>query len=374
MSTIRALSIWPTAWTGVSSAWGVRSHWCGTKDADDDGFGDSLTDQISCSQPADRPGGGRLRRHRPARPTAARELCDGIDNDCDGTVDQDDAEAGYDCESGLSECAEGIGDCQTGTSSTTSRRTRRSATAVTTTATAWSTTATRAAEPSVVPGPGTPATRGWSSASSAIFSVCPIQGGAVCDGLDLNCNGVADACAEKVFLQSIGASGTGLGEMKYPTDVAIDAQGNILVANQAGGTVQIFDTNGFYIGQLGSSGSGAGEFEGPTGIAIADSGNIFVTDIGRARVLKFDESGSFLTEWGEFGTEPGQFTSLYGIAVDRFENVFVADVSDERIRDSTPTATSSSSGASTAEAFRWPPSWMWDRTVMCMWRISTTAV
>ena len=46
--------------------------------------------------------------------------------------------------------------------------------------------------------------------------------------------------------------------------------------------------------QFGGGGSGAGQFDDPRGIAVDADGNIFVADYGSGRVQKFDPTGKFL--------------------------------------------------------------------------------
>jgi tripartite motif-containing protein 71 len=48
----------------------------------------------------------------------------------------------------------------------------------------------------------------------------------------------------------------------------------------------------------GSCGSGNGEFMWPKGVAVDASGNVYVADSENHRIQKFDSSGNFLAKWG----------------------------------------------------------------------------
>jgi sugar lactone lactonase YvrE len=72
-----------------------------------------------------------------------------------------------------------------------------------------------------------------------------------------------------------------------------------------------------YAGSFGSKGSGSGQFDGIGGIAIDAAGNVYVADVGNHRIEKFTTSGSFVTSWPSVAVE--------GIAVDRAGNVYAAD-------------------------------------------------
>ena len=45
-------------------------------------------------------------------------------------------------------------------------------------------------------------------------------------------------------------------------------------------------------------GTGDGQFKTPSGIAVDSSDNVYVTDGGNNRIQKFDSNGKFITKWG----------------------------------------------------------------------------
>ena len=60
----------------------------------------------------------------------------------------------------------------------------------------------------------------------------------------------------------------------------------------------------------------AGPFNFPTDVALDKEGNIYVSDgYANARVHKFSKEGELLLSWGEPGRKPGQFNVPHGIFV-----------------------------------------------------------
>jgi len=90
-----------------------------------------------------------------------------------------------------------------------------------------------------------------------------------------------------------------------PTDVAWDSAGNIYVADgYVNARVAKFDKTGKFIKSWGSKGTSAGQFNVVHGIAVDAQGNVYVADAGNKRIQVFDGNGTFKTEIKNVGT-PG---------------------------------------------------------------------
>jgi len=134
------------------------------------------------------------------------------------------------------------------------------------------------------------------------------------------------------YLTKWGSDGTGDGELKNAVGVAVDTSGNVYVADSGNTRIQKFDNNGGYIGQWGTDGPGDGEFRDPVGVAVDAAGNVYVVGKANHRVQKFDSTGTFLTKWGSEGNDAGQFSYPWGLAVDDSGIVYVADRGNDRIQ------------------------------------------
>jgi DNA-binding beta-propeller fold protein YncE len=87
-----------------------------------------------------------------------------------------------------------------------------------------------------------------------------------------------------------------------PTDVAWDAAGNIFVADGIGNArVAKFNNKGVFIKSWGSKGTGPGMFGTARAIAVDAKGNVYVADPQNKRIQVFDNDGTFKTQYTNVG-------------------------------------------------------------------------
>ena len=148
-------------------------------------------------------------------------------------------------------------------------------------------------------------------------------------------------------------SADGIGtaaSFSYPYDVAVDASGNVFVADRGNnkirkitpaGVVTTFAGSGF-TGSADGSGTAA-SFSSPRGLAMDASGNLFVADLFNNKIRKITSAGvvTTLAGSGSAGSVNGtgtsaSFSSPSDVAVDASGNVFVADSNNYKVRKISP--------------------------------------
>ncbi|HEV2974822.1 MAG TPA: hypothetical protein VGX69_07450 [Solirubrobacteraceae bacterium] len=152
------------------------------------------------------------------------------------------------------------------------------------------------------------------------------------------CAGVGGAPCPYASAQIIGQRAEGV--LRFPEAVAVDALGDVYVADQLSYVVQKFSAAGTFETEWGSYGGGRGQFGPIGGLATDAAGDVYVVDSSHNRIEKFTADGEFITQWGHKGSELGDFSfgssQDYtkppggGIAVTG-NYVYVADSSNNRI-------------------------------------------
>ncbi len=125
-----------------------------------------------------------------------------------------------------------------------------------------------------------------------------------------------------------GGKGAGKGEFDSPTGIAVDANGNVLVADTNNGRIEKFSPTGTFLSIMGTRGSGQGQLGAPNGIAVDRTGNIYVADASNHRVQKLAPNGTFIADW------KGPDAGFYGprrIAIGPDDSIYVVDQGHTRI-------------------------------------------
>jgi len=138
--------------------------------------------------------------------------------------------------------------------------------------------------------------------------------------------------------------------MTYPYDVAVDANGNLFIADQNNNCIRKVGTNGIITtaagdGSYGYSGDGGAATNAsmtyPYSVAVDAIGNLFIADVFNYRIREVGTNGIIATVAGDgsYGyagdgslATSASMTYPYGVAVDNLGDLFIADFNNQRIR------------------------------------------
>jgi DNA-binding beta-propeller fold protein YncE len=138
-----------------------------------------------------------------------------------------------------------------------------------------------------------------------------------------------------------------------PAGVAVDALGNVYVADTFNHTIRVINPSGVVSTLAGSSGS-SGAVDGtgavvrlslPTGVAVDAAGTVYIADSGNHAIRRLSNTGAVSTFAGTLGTAGyfdtsvgllARFNSPNSIVLDGSGNLYVADAQNNAIRKITP--------------------------------------
>ncbi len=122
------------------------------------------------------------------------------------------------------------------------------------------------------------------------------------------------------------------GTFSGPTNVAVDRQGNIYIADTFNCRVQILNPAGKFLRAFGTQGDRPGEFIRPKGIAIDSEGHVYVADAEFNNFQVFSPEGQPLLAVGTLGSAPGEFSLITGLHIDSEDRIYTTEMFTGRIQ------------------------------------------
>ena len=122
------------------------------------------------------------------------------------------------------------------------------------------------------------------------------------------------------------------GKFFGPTNVALDRQGLIYVADTLNCRVQVLDPAGKFVRAFGAQGDRPGEFIRPKGIAVDREGHVYVADAEFNNFQILSPDGQPLLAVGSLGSDRGQFALVAGLHVNDEDQVFTTEMFHGRIQ------------------------------------------
>lgn len=160
-----------------------------------------------------------------------------------------------------------------------------------------------------------------------------------------------------VVIGGVGGQGSGLRQLNRPSGVALDRRGNLFVSDSGNNRVieyvyraaqHRYATTGRVVAGTGTAGSGLRELNMPGGLAVDAAGNLFVADSNNSRVERFayhratGRYGAVATTVAGRGGEGSGLSQLefpISVALDARGDLFVADSQNLRVVEYKVTST-----------------------------------
>ncbi|MBI2386860.1 MAG: Ig-like domain repeat protein [Elusimicrobia bacterium] len=128
-------------------------------------------------------------------------------------------------------------------------------------------------------------------------------------------------------------SGSGLGELRHPFDVAVDGNGDIYVADSGNRRVQVFGASGAFLRQFGQDVLlSTSEIRG---IALTAEG-LWVSDKELQIIHLFSRSGGLIKTIGDADSAVGEISRTRGLVSDRFGALYVVEPNRDRVQKFDP--------------------------------------
>jgi len=126
-------------------------------------------------------------------------------------------------------------------------------------------------------------------------------------------------------------AGTVGRDLRFPTHLAVDRRGRLIVSDSMNFRVVVFDAEGALLAAVGKLGDGSGDPQRPKGVAADSDDHLYVVDALFDNVQVFTLEGRLLLVMGSAGSGRGELALPAGLACDERDIIYVADVYNGRV-------------------------------------------
>ena len=115
--------------------------------------------------------------------------------------------------------------------------------------------------------------------------------------------------------------------------IAVNTEGQLVVTDNSGHCVYVFDKNGDCLRKTGGKGSNTGEFQYPNGISFLNDNEVLIADSGNYRLQTLNiQTGTVVKSYGKKGRKKGEFSWPIDVTVDDEERIVVTERDNNRIQ------------------------------------------
>ena len=115
--------------------------------------------------------------------------------------------------------------------------------------------------------------------------------------------------------------------------IAVNTEGQIVVTDNFGNCVYVFDENGNCFRKSTGEGSNTGQFQYPDGISFLNVNEVLIADYSNNRIQRLNiQTGTVTKSYGKKGKEKGEFGRPINVTVDDKERIVVTERGNDRIQ------------------------------------------
>ena len=115
--------------------------------------------------------------------------------------------------------------------------------------------------------------------------------------------------------------------------IAVNTDGYIVVTDNFGNCVYVFDKDGNCLRTIGGEGSNTGQFHRPGCILFLNENEVLIADSGNSRIQRLNiQTGTVVKSFGKKGVQKGEFGWPVYVTVDDEERIVVTEWNNKRIQ------------------------------------------
>ena len=121
--------------------------------------------------------------------------------------------------------------------------------------------------------------------------------------------------------------------LRWLCGIAVNTEGQIVVTDDFGDCLYVFDKDGNHLRTIGSEDSNTGQFLSPDSISFLNDDEVLIADSGNCRIQQLNiQTGTVVKSFGKEGREKGEFDRPIDVTVDDDERIVVTEWGNHRIQ------------------------------------------
>lgn len=130
---------------------------------------------------------------------------------------------------------------------------------------------------------------------------------------------------------TVGSVGDGPGQLAQPAALALDAAGQLYVADAANGRIEVFGPGGAHVRTIGEKGTGRGQFSQPRALAVGPDGRVYVGTGDSYAIQVFAPDGTYEKSLAH-GYKDATLYRIAGLALDEGGRLYASEAASHYVQ------------------------------------------